>query len=67
MLLWRGAARSCGGAALSVGGTIRATLGTLRCHVCTWGGAMLTNIIRFAIAQRWLMLALTGVLVAIGA
>ncbi|KHM91674.1 CusA/CzcA family heavy metal efflux RND transporter [Xanthomonas vesicatoria] len=28
---------------------------------------MLTNIIRFAIAQRWLMLALTGVLVAIGA
>ncbi|WP_017174019.1 efflux RND transporter permease subunit [Xanthomonas phaseoli] len=28
---------------------------------------MLTNIIRFAIAQRWLMLALTGVLIAIGA
>ncbi|WP_372392659.1 efflux RND transporter permease subunit [Xanthomonas sp. NCPPB 3582] len=28
---------------------------------------MLTNIIRFAIAQRWLMLALTGVLVAVGA
>ncbi|WP_043089671.1 efflux RND transporter permease subunit [Xanthomonas vasicola] len=27
---------------------------------------MLTNIIRFAIAQRWLMLALTGVLIAIG-
>ncbi|MGN5656460.1 CusA/CzcA family heavy metal efflux RND transporter [Xanthomonas hortorum pv. gardneri] len=30
-------------------------------------GVMLTNIIRFAIAQRWLMLALTGVLIAIGA
>ena len=28
---------------------------------------MLTKIIRFAIAQRWLMLALTGVLIAIGA
>lgn len=28
---------------------------------------MLTDIIRFAIAQRWLMLALTGVLIAIGA
>lgn len=28
---------------------------------------MLTNIIRFAVAQRWLMLALTGVLVAVGA
>ncbi|MCC8537989.1 efflux RND transporter permease subunit [Xanthomonas axonopodis pv. poinsettiicola] len=28
---------------------------------------MLTNIIRFAIAQRWLMLALTGMLVAVGA
>ncbi|WP_040149549.1 efflux RND transporter permease subunit, partial [Xanthomonas citri] len=28
---------------------------------------MLTNVIRFAIAQRWLMLALTGVLIAIGA
>ncbi|MFL8013079.1 efflux RND transporter permease subunit [Xanthomonas vasicola] len=27
---------------------------------------MLTNIIRFAIVQRWLMLALTGVLIAIG-
>ncbi len=27
---------------------------------------MRTNIIRFAIAQRWLMLALTGVLIAIG-
>ncbi|OAX56065.1 efflux RND transporter permease subunit [Xanthomonas graminis] len=28
---------------------------------------MLANLIRFAIAQRWLMLALTGVLIAIGA
>ncbi|UYB52275.1 CusA/CzcA family heavy metal efflux RND transporter [Xanthomonas sp. AM6] len=28
---------------------------------------MLANLIRFAIAQRWLMLALTGVLVAVGA